>query len=146
MGHLSQLIQVVLHWAGGMSVAERKRQSNIGGGRKVIRQLKLSVAQDTALRVHADELGVSVQRLLVESTLSAFQGETVTERRDLLTALFQLQRGLAAAGNNINQIARAANATGEIQGELHASLEHLRATVARIDGTLESLRIAGEPS
>ena len=127
-------------------MAERKRQANIGGGRKVVRQLKLSVVQDTALRVHADELGVSVQRLLVESTLSAFAGETVTERRDLLTALFQLQRGLAAVGNNINQIARAANATGEIQSELHASLEHLRATVARIDGTLESLRIVGEPS
>ncbi|WP_159613953.1 plasmid mobilization relaxosome protein MobC [Glutamicibacter sp. JC586] len=127
-------------------MAERKRQANIGGGRRVVRQLKLSVAQDTALRVHADELGVSVQRLLVESTLSAFQGETVTERRDLLTALFQLQRGLAAAGNNINQIARVANATGEIKDELHGSLEHLRATVARIDEVLESLKIVGEPS
>ncbi|MGO2070044.1 plasmid mobilization relaxosome protein MobC [Glutamicibacter arilaitensis] len=127
-------------------MAERKRQANIGGGRRVIRQLKLSVAQDTALRVHADELGVSVQRLLVESTLSAFQGETVTERRDLLTALFQLQRGLAAAGNNINQIARVANSTGEIKNELHDSLEHLRATVNRIDEVLESLRIVGEPS
>lgn len=127
-------------------MAERKRQANIGGGRRVIRQLKLSVAQDTALRVHADELGVSVQRLLVESTLSAFQGETVTERRDLLTALFQLQRGLAAAGNNINQIARVANSTGEIKNELHESLEHLRATVNRIDEVLESLKIVGEPS
>ncbi|MGP5391337.1 plasmid mobilization relaxosome protein MobC [Glutamicibacter arilaitensis] len=127
-------------------MAERKRQANIGGGRRVIRQLKLSVAQDTALRVHADELGVSVQRLLVESTLSAFQGETVTERRDLLTALFQLQRGLAAAGNNINQIARVANSTGEIKNELHGSLEHLRATVNRIDEVLESLKIVGEPS
>lgn len=127
-------------------MAERKRQANIGGGRRVIRQLKLSVAQDTALRVHADELGVSVQRLLVESTLSAFQGETVTERRDLLTALFQLQRGLAAAGNSINQIARVANSTGEIKNELHDSLEHLRATVNRIDEVLESLRIVGEPS
>ncbi len=127
-------------------MAERKRQANIGGGRRVVRQLKLSVAQDTALRVHADELGVSVQRLLVESTLSAFQGETVTERRDLLTALFQLQRGLAAAGNNINQIARAANATGEVQADLNASLDHLRATVTRIDEVLESLKIVGEPA
>lgn len=73
-------------------------------------------------------------------------GEAVTERRELLTALFQLQRGLAAAGNNINQIARAANATGEINDELHGSLGHLRATVACIDEVLESLKIVGEPA
>ncbi|MFF5794519.1 plasmid mobilization relaxosome protein MobC [Paeniglutamicibacter sp. NPDC012692] len=109
-------------------------------------QLKLSLVEKTALKIHADELGVSIQRLLVESTLSSFQGETLTERRDLLTALFQLQRGLAAVGNNINQIARAANATGEIQGELEASLAQLRASVNRIDEALESLKVVGEPS
>lgn len=125
---------------------DRKRQANIGGGRKHPVQLKLSIAEKTALKIHADELGVSIQRLLVESTLSSFQGETLTERRDLLTALFQLQRGLAAVGNNINQIARAANATGEIKGDLDAALSHLRASVGRIDEALESLRIVGEPS
>lgn len=125
---------------------DRKRQANIGGGRKHPVQLKLSLVEKTALKVHADELGVSIQRLLVESTLSLFQGETLTERRDLLTALLQLQRGLAAVGNNINQIARAANATGEIKGDLDAALAQLRASVARIDETLESLKVVGEPS
>ena len=123
---------------------DRKRQANINGGRKHPVQLKLSVAEKTALKIHADELGVSIQRLLVESTLSSFQGETLTERRDLLTALFQLQRGLAAVGNNINQIARAANVTGEIKGDLDASLTLLRASVGRIDDALESLKIVGE--
>lgn len=125
---------------------DRKRQSNVPGGRTLRRVVKLSVAQDAALRVHATELGVSVPRLLVESTLSSFSGETLKERRDLLTALFTLQRGLAAAGNNINQIARAANATGEIAPEISASLVHLRSTVTRINECLEALAITEDPS
>lgn len=124
----------------------RKRQPNAAGGRSVRRVVKLTVEQNLALQVMADEAGVSVPRLLVESTLSQSRGETATERRELITLLFQLQRGLAAAGNNVNQIARATNATGEIQGELCASLDHLRTTVARIDEALESLKMVGESS
>ncbi|MFK0085431.1 plasmid mobilization relaxosome protein MobC [Glutamicibacter sp. NPDC090743] len=124
----------------------RKRQSNAAGGRSVRREVKLTVDQNLALQVMADEIGVSVPRLLVESTLSQLRGETAAERHELITSLFLLQRGLAAAGNNINQIARAANATGEIQGDLNASLSHLRATVTRIDVVLESLKIAGDPA
>lgn len=125
---------------------DRKRQVNVPGGRMLRRVVKLSVAQDAALRVHAAVLGVSVPRLLVESTLSSFSGETLKERRDLLTALFTLQRGLAAVGNNINQIARAANATGDIAADLDASLVHLRSTVTRINECLESLAITEDPS
>lgn len=128
------------------SLGARRRQSNATGGRSVRRVVKLTVEQNLALQVMADEVGVSVPRLLVESTLSQSRGETATERRELITLLFQLQRGLAAAGNNVNQIARATNATGEIQNELDASLDHLRATVARIDEALESLKIVGEPA
>ena len=124
----------------------RKRQPNAAGGRSVRREVKLTVEQNLALQVMADEIGVSVPRLLVESTLSQSRGETAAERHELITSLFLLQRGLAAAGNNINQIARAANATGEIKGELHDSLEHLRETVARIDEVLESLKIVGDPA
>lgn len=124
----------------------RKRQPNAAGGRSVRRVVKLTVEQNLALQMMADEAGVSVPRLLVESTLSQSRGETATERRELITLLFQLQRGLAAAGNNVNQIARATNATGEIQNELDASLDHLRATVDRIDEALESLKVVGESS
>jgi len=124
----------------------RRRQSNASGGRSFRRVVKLTVDQNLALQVMADEAGVSVPRLLVESTLSQSRGETATERRELITLLFQLQRGLAAAGNNVNQIARATNATGEIQDQLHASLDHLRAAVARIDEALESVKIVGDPA
>ena len=142
--------QLALHWAWRKirmgRYDSRKRQSNAAGGRSVRREVKLTVEQNLALQIMADEIGVSVPRLLVESTLSQSRGETAAERHELITSLFLLQRGLAAAGNNINQIARATNATGEIQGEMHDSLEHLRASVKRIDDVLESLKIAGDPS
>ena len=149
-GTIDLLGHLALHWAGRLirmtRFDSRKRQSNAAGGRSVRRVVKLTVEQNLALQVMADEVGVSVPRLLVESTLSQSRGETAAERHELITSLFLLQRGLAAVGNNINQIARVANATGEIQGEIHESLTHLRGTVKRIDEVLESLKIAGDPA
>ncbi len=95
--------------------------------------------QNLALQVMADEAGVSVPRLLVESTLSQSRGEPAAERREVLAALFVVQRSVAAVGNNLNQIARAANATGEVDAGLGSLIEHLRGSMTRLDETIASL-------
>ncbi|WP_271395953.1 plasmid mobilization relaxosome protein MobC [Neomicrococcus lactis] len=125
---------------------DRKRQANVSGGRPIRREVKLSVAEDAALRVAAASMGVTVPRLLKESALSASRGETVTERHELIKELFLVQRGIAAVGNNINQIARAANATGEISEELQGSLAYARGVLKRMDVVLESLSLDGGQS
>ena len=117
----------------------RKRQPNAEGGRSVRRVVKLTVEQDLALQVMAKELDVSVPRLLVESTLAQFRGETAAERRELITALFLVQRSVSAVGNNLNQIARAANATGEIDVALGAIIEHLSGSMKSLDEAIASL-------
>lgn len=117
----------------------RKRQPNALGGRSVRRVVKLTVEQDLALQVMAEELGVSVPRLLVESTLSQSRGETAAERRELITSLFIVQRSVAAVGNNLNQIARAANATGEIDPALDALIEHISGSMKSLDEAISSL-------
>lgn len=117
----------------------RKRQPNAAGGRSVRREVKLTVEQNLALQVMADEARVSVPRLLVESTLAQSRGETAAERRELLAALFVVQRSVAAVGNNLNQIARAANATGEVDAALGSLIEHLRGSMTRLDETIASL-------
>ena len=59
---------------------------------------------------------VTIPRLLVETTLASETGETVTERRNAIGKLFELHRLLAAMSNNVNQIAKATNATGRASG------------------------------
>ncbi|MGO3257449.1 MAG: plasmid mobilization relaxosome protein MobC [Glutamicibacter ardleyensis] len=117
----------------------RKRQPNATGGRSVRRVVKLTVEQDLALQVMAKEIDVSVPRLLVESTLAQSRGETAAERRELITALFMVQRSVAAVGNNLNQIARAANATGEVDSALGALIEHISGSMKNLDEAISSL-------
>ena len=86
----------------------------------------------------AEEQRVSVPRLLVESALSG-GGETPTQRREALAELFAVHRLLAGMANNVNQIAKATNATGEVQADTAASLEALRRSSQRLDRVIDRM-------
>lgn len=53
--------------------------------------------------------------------------------------LYGVRRLLASVSNNVNQLARASNATGQVEGELSATLDLLRRTVDRLNGLLSRL-------
>jgi hypothetical protein len=53
-----------------------------------------------------------VPHLLVESALSGV--ETPAERRAWIAGLFELRRLLATVANNVNQLAKVANTSGEL--------------------------------
>lgn len=124
-------------------VAERKRQINIEGGRTVERKVRISEFQNRALVSAAAVQRMSVPRLMVESALAqghgGEHGETMTERRESLTRLMQLEGQLAAIGNNLNQIAKTANTTGEIGRELTHSLAYLHRAVAAVTEAAETI-------
>lgn len=80
---------------------------------------------------------VSVPRLLVESTLSRDAGETPTERRDALAEMYRAVRLLASITNNVNQMTRAANATGELAAEMSVTLARARETAQRITASID---------
>ncbi len=91
----------------------------------------------------ARQQNVSIPRLLVESALAADAGESATERRDALAELFAVHRLLAAVSNNVNQIARVANATGEVPtAEVSATLAAVRRTAERIDMVVDELSLS----
>ncbi|MFC3690504.1 MobC family plasmid mobilization relaxosome protein [Aquipuribacter hungaricus] len=83
--------------------------------------------------------GVTVPRLLVEATLSSAVGETPTERRNAMVELFGIHRLLAAVSNNVNQIAKATNATGEVHEDLVQTLRAVRRTAERVDTAIDGL-------
>jgi hypothetical protein len=120
--------------------ARRRRRANVEGGRTKPVKLKVSPDEHLALTLRADVLGWTVQRLMIESAL-ADRGETATERRELLTTLFTVARYLGAVSNNVNQIARAVNATSDVQEDLAATLAAVRRTADRVDAALWQLGV-----
>ncbi|MGZ4288113.1 MAG: plasmid mobilization protein [Solirubrobacteraceae bacterium] len=111
----------------------RARRAPRANRRRVSQQVMLSEDERQRLRERAAELSVSVPRLLVESALAGV--ETPSERREMIAELFEVRRLLATVANNVNQLAKAANISGEI-----GSRERLEATLAGVDGVLVALR------
>ena len=98
----------------------------------------LSEGEREQLRARAGELGVSVSRLLVESALPSASGlsaATLTERRALLAGLFECRRLLATVANNVNQLAKAANISGQV-----ATGRRLEQMLEEVDEVLAALR------
>ena len=111
----------------------RTRRAREPVRREVIQKVKLTDKERGRLRARAAELGISVPRLLVESALSGV--ETPTERRQTVAELFEIRRLLATVANNVNQLARSANISGQV-----ASERRLRQTLAEVDELIAQLR------
>ncbi|QOT24083.1 plasmid mobilization relaxosome protein MobC (plasmid) [Paenarthrobacter sp. YJN-D] len=98
----------------------------------------VTVEEEAALVARAEREKVTVPNLLITSALSETQ-ETTTERRAAIAELMSLHNLLARSSNNINQLARQANATSEFPDEAREALKHLRSVAMRIDRTIEGL-------
>ena len=70
--------------------------------------------------------------------MSGDQG-TPTERREGMAALFSVRRLLAATSNNLNQLARHANAGNGFPAEAATTLVAIRRLVRRIDAAIDGL-------
>lgn len=102
--------------------------------------LKVRVSDEelAAIRREAARLGVTVQRLLVESALAG-RAHTATERHAQQDELSSVRRLVAAVGNNVNQLARVANATGRLPAQSAAALEAVARVMARLDAALRAM-------
>ena len=116
---------------------KRRRRENAPGGRQHRHSVAVTPEEEGVLVRLAAERGVTVPRLLVEAATAERVGETATDRRELLTELFGVHRALGAVGNNLNQLTRAANATGDLSAELAHTLAAVRRQLVRLDDTLD---------
>jgi len=99
----------------------------------VVQKVKLTETEREQLRAKAAELEVSVPRLMVESALSGV--ETPTDRRRMIAELFEVRRLLATVANNVNQLARAANISGQVDAG-----RRLEATLGEVDELIGRVR------
>lgn len=116
----------------------RRRRENTPAGTKRRRDLWVTVEEEAALVARAEREKVTVPNLLITAALSETQ-ETTTERRAIAAELMSLHNLLARSSNNINQLARQANATSEFPSEAREALKHIRSVAMRIDDVIDGL-------
>lgn len=123
----------------------RRRRANVKGGRQHEHKVRVSPEEEGRLVALAEAQRATVPRLLVESALAVADAdgtaETSSQRRMAMEELFALHRLLAAISNNVNQIARATNATGDVQDEMVVTLQRVRQVATRIDGAIDGLSL-----
>lgn len=115
----------------------RARQHNVPGGRSVRFEVKTTPEEAARLHGLATDRGVTVPRLLVSSTFERGQVPRVTHAQ--LEEMFAVGRYLGAVGRTVNQIAKVANATGEIEEECAATLAAVRAAAVRLSAAIEAV-------
>lgn len=116
----------------------RRRRANTPAGTKKRRDVWVTLEEEAALVARAEREKVTVPNLLVSAAL-AERTDSPTGRRAAIAELMQLHNLLARSSNNINQLARQANATGEFPVEAREGLKHLRSVAMRIDRAIEGL-------
>ncbi|MET3937186.1 MobC family plasmid mobilization relaxosome protein [Arthrobacter sp. OAP107] len=116
----------------------RRRRENTPAGSKKRRDVWVTVEEEAALVARAEREKVTVPNLLVSAALSE-QTDSPTERRAIAAELMGLHNLLARSSNNINQLARQANATGEFPAEAREALKFIRSVAMRIDDAIDGL-------
>lgn len=123
-------------------MAERKRQANQVGGRPVQKFVRLTETEHVELGIAAEREGKSVQRFMVEAGVARARGVDPQAARETITALFKVEHQLSKVGTNINQLARHANATGEVlHAELRGELAKLRRCLDRLDEAVDQVSV-----
>lgn len=98
----------------------------------------VTAEEEAQLLVRSEREGVTVPRLLVSAAISD-RVETPTERRAVIAELMALHRLLASVSNNVNQIARHANAGDDFPKDAKAALAYVRQVAERIDMTIDGI-------
>jgi len=124
--------------AAGVKAKQSRRRRRVPGGRQFRHEVKVTPEEEAQLLQLALAQRVSIPLLLVESALAG-GGETPAERRSAIEELFAVHRLLATIANNVNQIAKATNATLETQPETFATLAVVRRVAERIDEAVDAL-------
>jgi hypothetical protein len=116
----------------------RRRRENTPAGSKKRREVWVTVEEEAALVARAERERVTVPNLMVSAALSE-KTDSPTERRAIAAELMSLHNLLARSSNNINQLARQANATGEFPAEAREALKFIRSVAVRIDDAIDGL-------
>jgi len=116
----------------------RDRLRAIPGGRRRQVIVRLSGDEHATLERRARTAGVSVQRYLVEAGLSGHAADGAA-RRSAERELMQARAVLRAAGNNLNQLTKWANANHAIPAQIESVLATVRSATGFVSERADAL-------
>jgi urease gamma subunit len=116
----------------------RRRRANIAGATQYVR-VSMSEFERAQLKVLEERTGRSPSEILVSAALYSENSESLAERRAMGVEFIAARRYLAALSNNVNQLARHANATDEFPEAARTVLSRVRAVADRINSMLDSM-------
>lgn len=116
----------------------RRRRANIDGDTQYVR-VSMSEFERAQLKVLEGRTGRSPSEILVSAALYAENSESLAERRAMAVEFIAARRYLAALSNNVNQLARRANATDEFPEAARTVLTRVRAVADRINTMLDAM-------
>lgn len=120
------------------------RQVRMPGAPRPVRHVvRVTAEQETALVAAAEDRGISVPRLMVEAALAG-DAEAARVKAELAGELFRVTRSIGKVGVNINQIARATNATFEVQPETAEAIAAHGRVMVRLERLLDELDGRGQ--
>lgn len=124
------------------SAPRQARRRRVDGGRQHRHVVRVTPEEEGQLLALALQYRVSVPKLLVDSALaggSSTAAANASVRHEVIAQMFSTHRLLAGIANNVNQMAKATNATGDVQDSMVVTLAKVREVADRIDGFVDEL-------
>lgn len=115
-----------------------RRRRRVPGGRHRVFRVRVTEEEQARLVATAERHGMGVPMLLYTAAVEGGAETTVT-RREEIQQLWAIERQLAAIGNNINQIARVANTTGDVPSQIGPVLDRLLVLVDRVEQAADAV-------
>ena len=116
----------------------KSRRKRIEGKTQYVR-VSMSESERAQLMVLEQQTGLSPSALMVEAVFGAADPVAVALRRNQLAELLAMRRLMATISNNVNQIARHANSTGEVLPEAAETIREARRFGEEVLAKIEEL-------
>lgn len=121
------------------SLRGHRQDREPGRPREIRHVVKVHAETERRLVLKAAERDVSVARLLVESALAG-GADAARAKAELAGELYRVTRAVGKIGVNVNQIARATNASREAQAETAEAMREVQELCARLNRFLDDVQ------
>ena len=116
----------------------KSRRKRIEGKTQYVR-VSMSESERAQLMMLEQQTGLSPSALMVEAVFGSADPVAVQLRRSQLVELLAMRRLMATISNNVNQIARHANSTGEVLPEAVETMREARRFGEEVLAKIEEL-------
>ncbi len=109
-------------------------------GRTVYVRVSMSEMERAQLLQLEAQTGLSPSAILVDAALGSGDPAVLTVKKQEVVTLLEIRRLVGTAANNMNQLARHANATGEVKDNALASVQEARRLMRQIEAKMYELK------